>query len=135
MKKVFLYLFLLFAATAMLRTYPLMAQQEITDNVYHLTDEGFDDFIKKGVVLVDFWAVWCGPCKIQSPIVDQIASEIGQKARIAKMDVDKHAITARKYYIRYLPTVMIFRNGKPVETFQGVTDKETLMTAIEKHNY
>lgn len=104
--------------------------QDISNNVYILTDENFDKTIKEGVVLVDFWAVWCGPCRILSPIIEEIASETGKKAKIAKMDVDKNKITSFKYNIQYLPTVIIFKNGVPEYRFVGLQDKETLVNAI-----
>jgi len=104
--------------------------QNISNNVYVLTDENFDKTIKEGVVLVDFWAVWCGPCRILSPIIEEIASETGKKAKIAKMDVDKNKITSFKYNIQYLPTVIIFKNGVPEYRYVGLQDKETLVNAI-----
>lgn len=106
------------------------SSQDISNNVYILTDENFDKTIKEGVVLVDFWAVWCGPCRILSPIVEEIASETGKKAKIAKMDVDKNKITSYKYNIQFLPTVIIFKNGVPEYRFVGLQDKETLVNAI-----
>ena len=104
--------------------------QKITDNVYQLTDQDFDQFTARGIVLVDFWAVWCGPCRLQSPIIDEIAQEIGQKAIIAKVNVDEAKITSARYRIQYIPTIIIFKDGNPVARFTGVQDKETLITAI-----
>jgi thioredoxin 1 len=123
------------AATALLLATPIAsrAQVKIVDNVYHITDRDFEEFIKEGVVLIDFWAVWCAPCRQQAPIIDEIAQEIGQKAKIAKMDVSAEKITANRFNVRYIPTIMIFKNGEPVETFVGVSAKETLVTAIDAH--
>jgi|WetSurMetagenome_2_1015567.scaffolds.fasta_scaffold454469_2 thioredoxin 1 len=104
--------------------------QKIIENVYQLTDQDFDQFTARGIVLVDFWAVWCGPCRLQSPIIDEIAQEIGQKAIIAKVNVDEAKITSTRYRIQYIPTIIIFRDGNPVARFTGVQDKETLITAI-----
>jgi thioredoxin 1 len=123
---------LLFALVS-LRAADVQAQQKIVNNVYYLTDQEFKDFVQKGVVLVDFWATWCGPCRQQGPVVEEIAAEIGQKAKIAKLDVDANKLVSTQYNIRYLPTLMIFKNGKPVESFVGYTDKQTLMTAIETY--
>lgn len=106
--------------------------QNVQNNVLILTDDNFDKTIKKGIVLVDFYATWCGPCKVLSPIIEEIAGEIGNKAKIAKMDVDKNGKTPSKYNIRYLPTVIILKNGEVSETFVGLQTKETLMTAINE---
>lgn len=98
-----------------------------------LTDEAFDKTISKGVTLVDFWAVWCGPCRIQGPIVDKVAGEIGSKAKICKLDVDNNRSTANKFSIRSIPTILIFKDGKVVKTFVGVQSKETLLAAVQSY--
>lgn len=110
---------------------PAGPPQKIVDNVYHLTDQDFDQHIKRGVVMVDFWAVWCGPCRIQGPIVDEIAQEIGHKTKIAKVDVDQARLTANRYNIRYIPTIIIFKDGEPVLRLEGLQQKESLMEAIQ----
>lgn len=79
-----------------------------------------------------FGAVWCGPCRIVAPIIEEIASEIGNKAKIAKMDVDKNKITSFKYNIQYLPSIIIFKDGLPVQRFVGIQTKETLVEAINQ---
>jgi len=105
--------------------------QNIVNNVLILTDDNFEKTIKDGIVLVDFWATWCGPCRILAPTIEEIASEIGNKAKIAKMDVDKNIISSNKYNLMYLPTIIIFKNGKPEYRYVGVQNKETLVNAID----
>lgn len=100
------------------------------NNVINLTDANFDKTIKEGVVLVDFWAPWCGPCRIFAPTIEVIASEVGKKAKIAKLDVDKNKVTSNKYDVMYIPTIIIFKNGNPEYRFVGAQDKETLINAI-----
>jgi thioredoxin 1 len=105
--------------------------QKIVDNVYQLTDQDFDTYTKKGVVMVDFWATWCGPCRIQGPIIDDIAKDIGKKAIIAKVNVDAAKVTSARYNIKYIPTIMIFKDGKLSFRYTGVQNKETLMAGLD----
>jgi thioredoxin 1 len=102
-------------------------------NIITLTDANFQSTINSGVTLVDFWAKWCGPCKIQSPIVEKIAEEMGDKVKIAKMDTDKNPNIPESYQITSIPTIMIFKDGNLVETFVGVQQKDLLINAIKKH--
>lgn len=104
-----------------------------SDLVIHLTDSNFQNTIKEGVTLVDFWAVWCAPCRMQGPIIEEVATEIGDKATIAKLDVDKNSMTSRRYGIRNIPTMMIFKDGELVQTFVGLKDKNTLLSALKNH--
>ena len=99
----------------------------------HLTDAEFSKTIKQGITVVDFWATWCGPCRIQGPIIDKVAADIGDKAVIAKLDVDKNKLTASKYNVRSIPTIIIFKNGIPVKRFVGVQQKQTLLNAINSY--
>ena len=96
-----------------------------------LNEANFDSQIGQGVVLVDFWAAWCGPCKIQGPIVEQVAKQIGAAAKIAKLDVDAAKNVAQKFSIDSIPTLIVFKDGKPVQQFVGVTQAETLVSAIQ----
>ena len=80
-----------------------------SENIKILTDEIFDATIKSGVSLVDFWAEWCGPCKVVGPIVDEIADEMGNEVTICKLNVDHNQKTARKYGIQNIPTLMILK--------------------------
>ncbi|WP_253916310.1 thioredoxin [Lentimicrobium sp. S6] len=106
---------------------------ETSENTIDLTDQTFEKVIGKGVSLVDFWAPWCAPCRMQGPIVNELADEIAGKANICKMDVDKNKKMAAKYGIRSIPTIMVFKNGVMVKQFVGIKPKATLLKEIEKH--
>jgi thioredoxin len=84
-------------------------------------------------VLVDFFAVWCGPCQVMMPLVDALAQEMGDKASIGKIDTGIEAALSEKYDIMSVPTIMIFRNGAPVETLLGIQSKDGLKKLLEKH--
>lgn len=99
-----------------------------------LTDQNFDAEVLKATlpVLVDFWAVWCGPCRMQDPIVEEIAKELGDKVKVGKMNVDEQPTVPQKYGIMSIPTLMIFKNGAVVKQFIGVQSKETLLGELNK---
>jgi thioredoxin 1 len=84
-------------------------------------------------VLVDFWAVWCGPCKMLTPTIDQIAKEFEGKVKVGKVNVDENQQLAAQYGIMSIPTVMIFKNGKVVEQFIGVQPKGVYVDALNKY--
>jgi thioredoxin 1 len=101
-------------------------------NVINLTAESFENVLKQGLVLVDFWADWCVPCRMQSPILEKVASEIGDKVTIAKLNVDKHKNIASRYGVRSIPTMLLFRHGRMVKQFVGVQQKQTLLNAFDR---
>lgn len=109
------------------------AGPETSEHTLVLTDANFDKTISKGVTLVDFWAPWCAPCRIQGPIVNDLANTMQGKAQIGKLDVDQNKRVAAKLSIRNIPTILVFKNGKIVKQFVGVKPKNTLITEIEKH--
>ena len=84
-------------------------------------------------VLVDFYADWCGPCKLQTPVLKEICREIGDKARLIKIDVDKNPAIAQRYQVRSIPTLILFKNGKPIWRQSGVASKHQLIEVISKN--
>ena len=84
-------------------------------------------------VLVDFWAAWCGPCKMVAPIVEEIASEQQGKLKVVKVDVDENPQTASEYGVMSIPTLMVFKNGQAVERLVGYMPKAKLMQAVQPH--
>lgn len=103
-------------------------------DVMKLTDNEFDQEVIKSQkpVLVDFWADWCTPCHMLAPTIDELATEYGDKLKIAKMNVDENAQTPQAYNIMSIPTVILFKDGKPAQTFVGVQPKESFKTAIDQ---
>ena len=98
------------------------------------TDQNFDQEVIKSdkPTLVDFWAPWCGPCQMMGPIIEELASELGDKAKIGKLNVDENPVTAQNFTVMSIPTVIIFKGGKVVQKFVGVQAKETLKEELEK---
>jgi thioredoxin len=99
--------------------------------VKHLDASNFDAETKDTVVLIDFWAEWCGPCRMLGPILDEIAAEIGDQAVIAKVDVDHAQELAAKFAVRSIPAIFILKNGEVAQQFVGVQDKQTLIDAVK----
>ena len=102
-------------------------------NVLKLTDECFEREVLKAdkTVLVDFYADWCGPCRMMSPIIDEIAEEKQDTVKVGKVNVDENQELAVKYDVASIPTIIIFRNGVPVKTFIGVTDKTEILENLQ----
>jgi thioredoxin 1 len=98
----------------------------------NFNESNFDSTIGSGVALVDFFAGWCAPCKMQAPIVDKLAEKYAGKASVGKLNVDESQSVAQKYGVRGIPTLIVFRNGREVERLVGVQDEARLSAAIEK---
>ena len=95
-----------------------------------LNKDNFEATISNGVALVDFWASWCGPCKMQLPIVEELSNELGEKAKVGKVNVDEQLELAQQFGIQSIPTLILFKDGKPLEIMVGLQSKETLYEKI-----
>jgi thioredoxin 1 len=104
-------------------------------NTMAVTDSDFETEIEKhdGLALVDFWATWCGPCRMVGPIVDQLAAEYAGKAKVVKMDVDANIRTTTRYNVRSIPTILFFKGGKVVDMVVGAMPKATIEAKIQQH--
>jgi thioredoxin 1 len=109
-------------------------RMNVSEKITHVTDGSFDQEVlnAKGPVLVDYWAEWCGPCKMIGPIVEEIAEEYGDKLKVTKLDIDSNNMTPRQYGIRGIPTLMIFRDGKVQATKVGALTKGQLKAFVDE---
>ena len=96
----------------------------------HLTKDNFDSVTSSGLVLVDFWATWCGPCRMQAPILEELDEQLNGKVKICKLDVDDEPAIAQRFGVMSIPTLMVFRNGEIISKEVGVHTVEQLMTML-----
>ncbi len=104
-------------------------------NVKNISDTEFEQEVKQSSVpvLVDFWAPWCGPCKALAPVIDELAAEYEGKVKVVKVNTDENLKTAQEYRISGIPTLILFKNGQPVDQLVGSHNKSTLSEVIQKH--
>ncbi|WP_053367328.1 thioredoxin [Bacillus sp. FJAT-27245] len=101
--------------------------------ISNVTDQNFAGEIGSGLVLVDFWAPWCGPCKMIAPVLEEVDSEMGDKVKIVKLDVDQNPETSAKYGVMSIPTLLVFKDGEQVDKVVGYQPKENLVSLLENH--
>jgi len=105
----------------------------VSDNIVYLSDASFEQEVLKSdmPVLVDYWAEWCGPCRMIAPILDEIASEYAGRVKVAKLNIDENPATPPKYGIRGIPTLMLFKNGNVAATKVGALSKSQLAAFLD----
>lgn len=101
--------------------------------ITNVTDQNFDTETASGVVLADFWAPWCGPCKMIAPVLEELDSELGDKLKIVKLDVDDNQETAAKFGVMSIPTLLVFKDGEVVDKVVGFQPKEALAERLNSH--
>ena len=107
----------------------------MAEKIVHITDDTFESEVLQSQtpVLVDYWAEWCGPCKMIAPALDQIAKEYEGRLKVAKLNIDENPVTPPKYSVRGIPTLMLFKNGQVSEQRVGLISKENLVKLLEPH--
>lgn len=104
----------------------------MSKQVIDLNDSNFQNETQSGVALIDFWAPWCGPCRMQGPIIDQVAEKVAGKATVAKLNVDESPSTAASFGVSSIPTLVLLKDGQAVQQFVGVRAEAELVQAIEE---
>jgi len=100
-----------------------------------VTDQNFAAEVEKSLlpVLIDFWAAWCGPCRMVAPVIEQLAKELSGKVRVGKLDVDANQVTAGRFRVQSIPSLLIFQNGKEVDRLVGVQSKEAILRRLQAY--
>ena len=102
---------------------------------FHVNDSNFDETLKANkVVLVDFWANWCGPCRALAPTIEELAKEYNGKILVAKLDVDENSATAERFQVFSIPTMIFFKDGKEVDRLVGLCPKNRIAESLQKHS-
>jgi len=107
----------------------------MAENITAVTDDTFESEIERhhGVAVVDFWATWCGPCRMIAPILDQLATEYAGKVKVAKLDVDTNIKTATRYNVRSIPLLLFFKDGKVVDQIVGAVPRTHIESKLQQH--
>jgi thioredoxin 1 len=128
------FLLIAFLASFFLNYYKMKKTPVVEDNgkIKKLSDQNFEHQIKSGIMLVDFWATWCMPCKMMAPVLNDLSEDLNGNASVGKLDVDQNRAASAKYAVRSIPTMVLFKNGKEINRFVGVKTKDFLLKEIRK---
>ncbi|MDP2336385.1 MAG: thioredoxin [Bacteroidota bacterium] len=118
-----------FIAMAKMKNTPLVADHA---KVLTLTEKNFQQQTKNKVVLVDFWATWCAPCRMMAPVLNDVASELNGNSHVGKVDIQQYQQLANQFKVRSIPTLILFKNGKEINRFVGIKSKDFLLKEIAK---
>jgi len=118
-----------FIAMSKMKNTPLVADHA---KVLTLTDQNFQQQTKNKVVLVDFWATWCAPCRMMAPVLNDVASELQGSSHVGKVDIQQYQVLANKFKVRNIPTMILFKNGTEINRFVGIKSKDFLLNEIAK---
>ena len=121
---------LYFIARARMKNIPVVAD---SDRILTLTDKNFQHQTKNRLVLVDFWAAWCAPCRMMAPVLNDVSSELPENSFVGKVDIELYQSLAQKFQVRNIPTLVLLKNGKEINRFVGVKSKEFLLEQIQKY--
>ena len=101
-----------------------------TKSVIHITDEAFDTVVASGVTVVDFWAEWCMPCRMQGPIIESVATKMGDQARVGKLNTDENPVTPGRFGITGIPTMIFFKDGSEAKRLVGVQSEDVVVDTL-----
>jgi thioredoxin 1 len=122
------FVFLVFRARAAMKNIPHVEDHK---KILTLTDKNFQQQAKNKVVLVDFWASWCAPCRMMAPVLNDVAEELTGNSHVGKVNIEQYQSLAQKYSVRSIPTLILFKNGMEVNRFVGIKSKEFLIRHIQ----
>ena len=117
-------------ARVKMKNIPVVAD---SDRILTLTDKNFQHQTKNRLVLVDFWAAWCAPCRMMAPVLNDVSSELPDNSFVGKVDIELYQSLAQKFQVRNIPTLILLKNGKEINRFVGVKSKEFLLEQIQKY--
>ena len=118
-----------FFAMAKIKNTPMVADHV---KILNLTDKNFQQQTKNKVVLVDFWATWCAPCRMMAPVLNDVASELTGNLHVGKINIEQHQSLAQKFKVRSIPTLILFKNGTEINRFVGIESKDFLLKEMAK---
>ncbi len=118
----------LFTAKAKMKNIPMVADH---DTILTLTDKNFQQQTKNKVVLVDFWAAWCAPCRMMAPVLNDVATELSGNSQVGKVNIEQYQSLAQKFKVRSIPTLILFKNGVEVKRFVGIKSKDFLLQQFQ----